>query len=224
MTYTTEKYSLDAVAAKLADTMMTKYRAKHPENTEIVSTDKLVQTVQNYALAAAAAGLGVSWLPGIGGIAATGAMITFIWSMYFRINECLGLKFSTVALKSLAAAFLTNLGQAAVYVVGTTLLSTALSLTGIGNLAASLMMAALDYAVLIVSGILYLRLITSLVEIGRDPESLSEDELKECSAELVKGENVRKALANEIRNYKAGRKNGSISGEESVELPQGAEA
>jgi len=49
--------ALDKAARNLADAMMTNYRKLHPDNPKIVSTDKLMDTVTNHALAAAAAGM-----------------------------------------------------------------------------------------------------------------------------------------------------------------------
>jgi len=219
-----DKYSLEYTASILANTMMTKYQAKHPENTQSVSGDELVRLVSIHSLGAAAAGLGISYLPGLGSLAATGAMSMFIWSMYLHINDCLGLRFSKVALKTVLSAIISNLGQGLIYIAGTMTISTLLSLTGLGTVLSSFMMAALDYAVVMVGGILYLKLITALVESGKDPQSISECELKEQTESIVQSENIRDMLKTECNNYKAGRKDGSITGKETVELHPEAEA
>lgn len=219
-----EKYSLEYAASMLANTMMTKYKTKHPENTQLVSSDELVRLVSIHSLGAAAAGLGISWLPALGSLAATGAMTMFIWSMYLHINDCLGLRFSKVALKTILSAVLSNMGQGLIYIAGTLTISTLLSLTGLGAVASSVMMAALDYAVVMVGGILYLKLITALVESGEDPQALSEDQLKNQTESIVQSENIREMLKTECENYKAGRKDGSITGKETVELHPEAEA
>lgn len=110
----------------------------------------LAEIIKTHALGATVSGIGVAWLPGVGSGAAMAAMAGFIWTMYFRINYRLGLKFSKVTMKSLASAVLSNLMQGAVSVVGSVALATVLSLTGIGNVASSLIMAALDYSVVMV--------------------------------------------------------------------------
>ena len=216
--------ALDKAARNLADAMMTNYRKLHPDNPKIVSTDKLMDTVTNHALAAAAAGMGVSALPMAGSLMASGAMVTFIWSMYLRINECLGLKFSKVAVKTICSALVTNLGQYIASSLGISLLSSVISSTGIGIVPAAAIMGGMTYAIIVVSGILYLKLITSLVEAGCDPETVSEDILKEQTAAVAKGEDVKAMLKEQREKYKEGRKDGSISGNETVELCSEAKA
>ena len=178
----------------------------------------LAEIVKVHALGAAASGLGIAWLPGVGSAAAMTAMVGFIWSMYFRINYRLGLKFSKVAVKSLASAVLSNLTQGAISVVGTVALSTVLSLTGIGNGASSLIMAALDYSIVMVGGILYLKLLNGQMGAGKDPADMSPRDVEIKMEDVMKGENIAALLKTESRNYKDGRKNGSITGNEEVDL------
>ena len=178
----------------------------------------LAEIVKTHALGAAASGIGVAWLPGVGSGAALAAMAGFIWTMYFRINYRLGLKFSKVAMKSLASAVLSNLMQGAVSVVGSVALATVLSLTGIGNAASSLIMAALDCSVVMVGGILYLKLLNGLMGAGTDPSEMTPREIEIKMDDVMKGENIESLLRNESRKYKEGRKNGTITGNETVEI------
>ena len=144
-------------------------------------------------------------------------MTGFIWVMYFRINYRLGLKFSKVAMKSLASAVLSNLMQSAISVVGGVALATLLSLTGIGNAASSLIMAALDYSVVMVGGILYLKLLNGLMGAGNDPAEMTPREIEIQMSDVMKGENIESLLNRESRNYRAGRKSGTITGGETVD-------
>lgn len=178
----------------------------------------LAEIVKTHALGAAASGIGVAWLPGVGSGAALAAMAGFIWTMYFRINYRLGLKFSKVAMKSLASAVLSNLMQGAVSVVGSVALATVLSLTGIGNAAPSLIMAALDCSVVMVGGILYLKLLNGLMGAGTDPSEMTPREIEIKMDDVMKGENIESLLRSESRKYKEGRKNGTITGNETVEI------
>ena len=178
----------------------------------------LVEIVNTHALGAAASGIGVAWLPGVGSAAALLSMVGFIWSMYFRINNRLGLRFAKVIVKTLASAVLSNLAQAAISVAGTVALSTILSFTGIGNGTASLIMAALDYSIVMVGGILYLKLINSLMGAGSNPDEMSPTEIEIAMNEVIRNENVQALLKQNKTNYAAGRKNGTFTGNETVEL------
>lgn len=210
--------ALETEATRLAKAMTPKLNPRCIDKQDKTMSQDLAEIVKNHALGAAASGVGVAWLPGVGSAAALTAMVGFIWSMYFRINYRLGLKFSKVAMKSLASAVLSNLMQSAISVVGSVALATVLSLTGIGNAASSLIMAALDYSVVMVGGILYLKLLNGLMGAGNDPAEMTPQEIEIKMEDVMKGENIEGLLKNESRSYKAGRKNGTITGKETIDL------
>ena len=210
--------ALEKEANMLAKALAPKLNPDCIDQQDKTMSQDLAEIVKTHALGAAASGVGVAWLPGVGSSAALVAMVGFIWSMYFRINYRLGLKFSKVAMKSLASAVLSNLMQGAISVVGSVALATVLSLTGIGNAASSLIMAALDYSVVMVGGILYLKLLNGLMGAGNDPSEMTPQEIEIKMEDVMKGENIESLLKTESRNYKDGRKNGSITGNEEVDL------
>lgn len=207
-----------AYAAKELDRAMTTHmESEFRSRTDYSMASDLTQIVKTHALGAAASGVGVAWLPGVGGVAAMAAMVGFIWSMYFRINNRLGLKFSKVLVKSLASAVMSNLAQSALSVVGTVAISTVLSMTGVGNGLSSVLMAALDCSVVLVGGILYLKLLTGLFFAGKKPGEMNEREIKVAMEDVMAGENVSSLLKQAKKEYTAGRKDGTITGKETVE-------
>ena len=210
--------ALEKEANKLAEAMTPKLNPNCVDQQDKTMSQDLAEIVKTHALGAAASGVGVAWLPGVGSGAALAAMVGFIWSMYFRINYRLGLKFSKVAMKSLASAVLSNLMQSAISVVGSVALATVLSFTGIGNAASSLIMAALDYSVVMVGGILYLKMLNGLMGAGNDPSEMTPREIEIRMDDVMRGENIEALLKNESRSYKAGRKNGTITGKETVDV------
>jgi hypothetical protein len=210
--------ALEKEANKLAKAMTPKLNPNCVDQQDKTMSQDLAEIVKTHALGAAASGVGVAWLPGVGSAAALAAMVGFIWSMYFRINYRLGLKFSKVAMKSLASAVLSNLMQSAISVVGSVALATVLSFTGIGNAASSLIMAALDYSVVMVGGILYLKMLNGLMGAGNDPSEMTPREIEIRMDDVMRGENIEALLKNESRSYKAGRKNGTITGKETVDV------
>lgn len=214
----TNSIALENEANKLAKAMTPKLNPNCIDQQDKTMSQDLAEIVKTHALGAATSGVGVAWLPGVGSRAALAAMVGFIWSMYFRINYRLGLKFSKVAMKSLASAVLSNLMQSAISVVGSVALATVLSLTGIGNAASSLIMAALDYSVVMVGGILYLKLLNGLMGAGNDPAEMTPKEIEIQMGDVMRGENIEALLKSESRSYKAGRKNGTITGNETVDI------
>jgi len=210
--------TLNNLALQLEQAMTPKLSPNCIDRQDKTMAQDLVEIVKTHALGAAASGVGVAWLPGVGSAAALASMVGFIWSMYFRINKRLGLKFSKVVLKSLASAVLSNLAQAAISVVGSVALSTVLSFTGIGNGIASVIMAALDYSIVMVGGILYLKLINGLMGAGKNPDEMTPTEIEIAMDDVIRSENISSLLKQSKEEYTSGRKNGTITGNEAVEL------
>ncbi|MDF2588850.1 MAG: hypothetical protein K0S41_2691 [Anaerocolumna sp.] len=182
-------------------------------------TDDIADVIINHSLGAAAAGLGSAWIPGIGGTAALFASVGFIWSMYFRINKCLGLKLSKTLLKSLASAIITNIAASAASVIGGAAVSTVLSfIPGIGTVTASIIMAGVVYAAVFASGLIYIKLLTSLFKAGKDPSKMTEEQLKSAAASAVKESDVSKIIKDAKKDYVSARKSGSVNGDEKVDL------
>lgn len=178
--------------------------------------EELASIIKKHALGAAASGLASTFLPGVGSTAALAAAVGFIWSMYFRINKCLGLKLSKVILKSLASAVLTNLAGSVVSIIGATVIS---AIPGI-NTIATVLMAGVDYAVVLVSGILYLNLLTNIFKAGKNIEDMTESEIKEAMAATVKEENVSQLIKDARDDYKRARKSGEVTGKETIDLEE----
>lgn len=209
---------LESEASRLVKAMMPQLNPSCVDDQDSTLPQDLAEIVRKHALGAAASGLGVAWLPGVGSVSALAAMVGFIWSMYFRINYRLGLKFSKVVVKTLASAVLSNLGQSALSIAGSVVLSSLLSLTGIGNAAASLIMAAMDYSIVMVGGILYLKLLNRLMNAGMDPAEMRPQDIEIQMEDIIRGENIEALLRDESRSYKAARRNGDISGNETINL------
>lgn len=215
--------SLFTAATKLEKAMSPRLNAECVDKQDTTMAQDLAEIVKKHALGAAASGLGVAWIPGVGSTAAMLSMTGFIWSMYFRINYRIGLKFSKVMLKTLASAVMSNLAQGALSVIGATVVAGLLSLTGAGNVFASAIMAALDYSVVMVGGILYLKLLTGLFGAGSDPNHMSEKELVVAMEDVIHNENISDMLKASKKEYTAERKKGNFTGDETVELVDDAE-
>lgn len=182
------------------------------------NAEEIEEIINVHALGAAASGLAAGWVPGAGGTAALMASVGFIWSMYYRINKKVGIPFSKAIVKSLGSAILTNLAGAAVSLVTGTVIATALSFTGVGNVVSSLIMAGLDYAVVMVSGIVYLKLLTKLFKAGKDLTALSSEDLKAEAEIIMKSENINEMLKKSQKEYREAYKSKKVTGKETIDL------
>lgn len=180
--------------------------------------EEIEEIINFHAVGAAASGLAAGWIPGAGGTAALMASVGFIWSMYFRINKKIGIPLSKAVVKSLGSAVLTNLAGTAMTLVGGTIVATALSFTGLGNVASSLIMAALDYAVVMVSGVIYLKLLTKLFKAGKNLANISAEELKSEAEKVMHEENVNQMLKDSKKEYKDAYKSGKVTGKETIDI------
>lgn len=188
------------------------------EGIKAAKAEEIEEIINIHSIGSAASGLAAGWIPGAGGVAAVMASAGFIWSMYYRINKRLGIPIAKTIVKSLASAILTNLAGAAITLVGGAIVATALSLTGVGNVASSLIMAGLNYAVVMVSGIIYLKLLTGLFRAGKDPTNISFEELKSEADNVIRHENINQMLKDSKNEYIKAYKSGKVTGKESVKL------
>lgn len=163
--------------------------------------------VEKHSIGASVAALGVAWLPGAGATAATAACAGFVWSMYYRINAKLGVPFHKNILKSVATAIGTNLAGAA---VGTLVLSTVLSFTGIGNVGSSFLMAGVSYAITFSSGLVYLKVLERLADAKVDFENVSEEELKATAQDVLAHEDIKGMMKEAKSQFKEAKARGDI--------------
>lgn len=202
------------IAKVLAKELPKAYR----QGIQEAGAEEIEEIINVHAIGAAASGLAAGWVPGAGGTAALMASVGFIWSMYYRINKKLGIPLSKTVVKSLGAAVLTNLVGSAMALLGGAAIATALSFTGIGNVFSSLIMGALDYAVVLVSGIIYMKILIGLFKAGKDVTKMSSAELKSAAENVIKEEDVNSMLKEARDTYKKAYKSGDITGKEKIDL------
>lgn len=201
-------------------TMFKELPVVYRKGIEDSGAENIEEIINVHAMGAAASGLAAGFVPGIGGTAALMASADFIWSMYYRINNKLGIPLSKAVVKSLGAAVLTNLAGSSMALVGGAALATALSFTGIGNVFSSLIMGALDYAVVLVSGIIYMKILVGLFKAGKNVEDLSAEDLKAAAENVIKSEDVNTMLKEARDSYKKAYKAGEVSGKETLDLEE----
>ncbi len=149
---------------------------------------------------AAAAGVASGWVPGFGGAIATATIAGFVWGMYLRINNKIGLSVSENILKTLASGVATNL---AAYAVGSIAVTTVLSfLPFVGNVGASVIAGSIAFALTIVSAGVYLIMLTEIFQAKHgDINKMSADDLKDLAKEVIDNNDVESALKQARKVY-----------------------
>lgn len=167
--------------------------------------------VESHSVGSALASLASGWLPGVGATIATVAGAGFIWSMYYRINEKLGIPFKKNVVKSLATAIGTNLVVYAASAVGAVVLSTALSfLPGIGNFAASAIMAGFGFVVAWTSGLVYVKVLSRFAHAKADFNNITEAELKSAAEDVIAHEDIKGMMKEAKSQFRKAKDRGDI--------------
>ena len=173
-----------------------------------VMGQEIANIVEKHSIGAAAASLGVAWLPGAGATAAMAACAGFVWSMYFRINSKIGVPFSKNIIKSLATAIGANLAAGA---ISSVVVSSVLSFVpGIGNIAASALMAGVAFSLTWSCGLVYLKVLTRFAEANVDLGKVGEEDLKAMAKDVIAKENVKEMMKQAKNRFKEAKERGDI--------------
>jgi len=160
--------------------------------------EKIVETVKFHSKGAAGAGVASGWIPGAAGLALAGVTAGFVWRMYAKINQELGIPFSENLVKSLAGGVTTNLAS---YAVGSIVISTIFSIfPGIGSVGATAIVGATSYALTLASGYIYMKALISLANI--DGLNVSEEQLKEVTEKVIAETDVNNIIKQAKDSYK----------------------
>jgi len=162
--------------------------------------DRVANIVKTHSTGAAAAAVASGWVPGVGAMAAATISAGFIWTMYGKINSECRIPFTENVMKSLASGVATNL---VAYVAGGLVISTAFSFfPGLGSVGASVIIGATCYALTLVSGGIYIKLLTTMIKEGVDPMKVQEAELKRRAQQEADSMDVGAALKQAKSAYK----------------------
>ena len=161
---------------------------------------RIAEIVKSHSVGAATSAVASGWIPGAGAGIATTISAGFIWTMYGKINSECSIPFSENVVKSLATGLATNLAS---YVVGGLVMSTALSfIPGLGSIGASAVIGATCYAMTLASGIVYLKVLTSLMSSGANLSTMSEEELKQRANNITNSMNIKETIDKAKQEYK----------------------
>lgn len=171
---------------------------------EEVLPEKLVDIVKFHSKATVASSIASAWVPGAGGTIATAATVGFIWTMYARINDALGISLSDNVLKTIASGFVTNLATGvAISMIGSGLLS---FFPGMGTIASTVIIGASMYALALASGYVYFKIMTEVFKKGTDLNNIDEQELKDITTQIAKSDDVSAFMKEAKKSYKSDNK------------------
>ena len=172
--------------------------------------EKIKDTIGNYAIAAAVASGVAGVAPGIAGVAAALTQAGFVWATYVQINKTLEISMSENTAKFIGSAVVTNLitnaGAFAAVIVGSTIMSV---LPG-GQILSVAMSAALGYVIVYVSAIIYLKLITRMMQSDGTLKVAESDDTKHFIRDIIKESNIKDMVNEGKAAYKQAKKDGSI--------------
>lgn len=173
--------------------------------------ETIKETISNYAIAAAVASAVAGVAPGIAGVVAALTQAGFVWATYVKINKTLGISMSKNTAKFLGSAIVTNLVTGGGAVLLSLIASSILSLVPVFGQAASMAInASMGYVIIYVSAIIYLKLITRLMQPNGTLKVSESDDTKHIISDIIKSSNISDMIKEGKTAYKEAKDNGEI--------------
>ena len=173
--------------------------------------EQIKDTIGDYAIAAAVASGVAGVAPGFAGVAAALTQAGFVWATYVKINKTLDISMSENTAKFIGSAIVTNLitsaGAFVAVLIGSSILSI---IPGVGTAAAIALNAALGYTIVYVSAIIYLKLITRMMQPDGTLKVSESDDTKHIIRNIIKESNIKDIVKEGKAAYKQAQKDGSI--------------
>lgn len=169
-------------------------------------------TISNYAIAAAVASAVAGVAPGFAGVVAALTQAGFVWATYIKINKTLNISMSENTAKFIGSAIVTNLVTSAGAFIAVLIGSSILSMVPLAGQAASVALnAALGYTIVYVSAIIYLKLITRMMQPDGTLKVSESDDTKHIIRDIIKESNIKDMIKEGKASYKKAKDDGSIN-------------
>ena len=168
------------------------------------------ETISGYAIAAAIASGVAGVAPGFAGVAAALTQAGFVWATYVKINKTLEISMSENTAKFIGSAIVTNLITSAGAFVAVLIGSSIVSLIPGAQVVSVAMNAALGYTIVYVSAIIYLKLITRMMQPDGTLKVSESDDTKHIIRNIIKESNIKDMVKEGKAAYKQAKKDGSF--------------
>ena len=165
--------------------------------------EQIKDCIGNYAIAAAVASGVAGVAPGIAGVAAVLTQAGFVWATYVKINQKLDISMSENTAKFIGSAIITNLVTNAGAFVAMLLGSTLLSFIPIAGTAAAIALnASLGYVLVYAAAVIYLKLITRMVQPDGTLHVAESDDTKHIIRDIIKDTDIKEIVKEGKEAYK----------------------
>ena len=173
--------------------------------------ENIKNTIGDYAIAAAVASGVAGVAPGFAGVAAALTQAGFVWATYVKINKTLDISMPENTAKFIGSAIVTNLVTSAGAFIAILVGSSILSLVPVlGQAAAIALNAGLGYTIIYVSAIIYLKLITRMMQPDGTLHVEESDDTKHIIRDIINKSNIKDMIKEGKASYKQAKEDGSI--------------
>ena len=172
--------------------------------------EQIKDTIGNYAIAAAVVSGVAGIAPGFAGVAAALTQAGFVWATYVQINKTLGISMSENTAKFIGSAVVTNLITSTGAFVAVLIGSSIVSIIPGAQVVSVAMNAALGYTIVYVSAIIYLKLITRMMQPDGTLKVSESDDTKHIIRDIIKESNIKDMVKEGKAAYKQAKEDGSI--------------
>lgn len=173
--------------------------------------EKIKNCIGDYAIGAAVASGVAGVAPGFAGVAAVLTQAGFVWATYVKINKTLGISMSENTAKFLGSAIITNLMTSAGTFVAVFVASSIFSIVPLfGQAAAIALNTGLGYIIVYVSAIIYLKLITRLMQPDGTLCVSESDDTKHIISKIIEESNIKEMVKEGKNSYKQAKDSGEI--------------
>lgn len=173
--------------------------------------ENIKEAINNYAIASAIGGMAASIIPGVAGVAAMISQSGFVWATYIKINKTVGISMSEHTVKFLASAMMTNVATNAGLTLATYAAAAIISFIPLyGNAIAAAINAALGYMMVYVAAVLYLTLITKLIQPDGTIKVDENDDTKHIIKDIINECNLKDLIKEGRDSYKKIKADGAL--------------
>ena len=168
------------------------------------------ETINNFAIASAIASMAAGVIPGVAGVVAALTQAGFVWATYVKINQTLGISMSENTAKFIGSAIVTNIVTGG----GAMLLAYAgAAVLGLFPFFAPLTIfinGALGYIIVYVSAVIYLQLISKMMQPDGTLKVAENDDTKHIIQEIIKQNNIEDIIKEGRNSYKKAKADGTL--------------
>lgn len=173
--------------------------------------ESIKETINNFAIASAVAGLTAVVVPGVASVVAMLTQTGFVWATYVQINKTLGISMSEHTVKFLGSAIMTNIATNAGFTLAAYASAAVIAFIPLfGQAVAAATIAALGYMMVYVAAVIYLMLISKLMQYDGTLEVKENDDTKHIIEELIKQNNIKEIIKEGRDSYKKAKADGIL--------------